>query len=357
MQHRLIASLSQQDAVVQAQTDTLQQASNAASLALDNAQADEATLQQQISSLVVGEYEASTSISPAALLASRSLHAALSSVSLIEDQNRYLAELHASLAAQREDEAAAYQRQQISGQELSANALEGQALENRIELIQAQLQAAHDRAVAAKQAKADAAAAAAAAAQRQQQLRLQLAAQQAASMPGMLAADGSGDPLDLAGGGSPFGSAGASQLISFGSAAPNVPPTPAASMAIDTALSYIGTPYVWGGNSPSPGFDCSGLVQYSYRMAGIALSRTTYTQSAAGVHVPDPSQVQPGDVLFFENLGHEALYIGNGLVVQAPHTGDVVKITPAAQLASEIGYVGAIRPSLQPTPVADVPLE
>ena len=88
-------------------------------------------------------------------------------------------------------------------------------------------------------------------------------------------------------------------------------------------------PYLWGGTTPS-GFDCSGLVQYCYReVFNIELPRTTYYQCEVGVEVPF-SELLPGDLLFFAENGdvhHVAMYLGDGYYVEAPHTGDVVKIT------------------------------
>ena len=91
------------------------------------------------------------------------------------------------------------------------------------------------------------------------------------------------------------------------------------------ARQYLGTPYVWGGTSPS-GFDCSGFVQYVYRnAAGISLPRDTYGQIGAGTRVSQ-DQLQPGD-LVFPHTGHVGIYIGGGQMIHAPHTGDVVKIS------------------------------
>ena len=95
------------------------------------------------------------------------------------------------------------------------------------------------------------------------------------------------------------------------------------------ATSFLGVPYVWGGNTPE-GFDCSGLVQYCYReVFNIELPRTTYYQCDVGVEVGF-EELLPGDLLFFDDGGdvhHVAMYLGDGYYVEAPHTGDVVKIT------------------------------
>lgn len=94
---------------------------------------------------------------------------------------------------------------------------------------------------------------------------------------------------------------------------------------IAEAKKHLGTPYVWGGTSPS-GFDCSGFVQYVYRSVGINLPRTTYTQQNVGVPVP-LDQVQPGDLIFRGNPSHHVvIYIGNNQYIHAPYTGTVVRI-------------------------------
>jgi cell wall-associated NlpC family hydrolase len=123
------------------------------------------------------------------------------------------------------------------------------------------------------------------------------------------------------------------------------PAGPTGERAVQIALSFLGTPYVWGGSAPG-GFDCSGLTMYAYGQLGIALTHYTGAQIHEGVSIP-PDQLQPGDLLFFraDSAGvpqHEGMYIGGGEFVQAPHTGDVVKISTLASYADS--YVGAVRP-------------
>lgn len=91
------------------------------------------------------------------------------------------------------------------------------------------------------------------------------------------------------------------------------------------ALSRLGRPYVWGATGPDR-FDCSGLVQWSYRQAGVHLDRTTYQQINDGIPVPR-SQIRPGD-LVFPHAGHVQMAIGNNLVVEAPYSGATVRISP-----------------------------
>jgi cell wall-associated NlpC family hydrolase len=98
--------------------------------------------------------------------------------------------------------------------------------------------------------------------------------------------------------------------------------------AATIALRYLGVPYVWGGASPS-GFDCSGLVMYVYAQLGISLPH--YTVSQWDVTEPiSTSQMEPGDLVFFDGLGHVGIYIGGGQFVDAPHTGSVVRIDSLA---------------------------
>jgi cell wall-associated NlpC family hydrolase len=94
--------------------------------------------------------------------------------------------------------------------------------------------------------------------------------------------------------------------------------------AASLALQYLGVPYVYGGASPS-GFDCSGLVMYVYAQLGISLPHYTVAQWNATEPISQ-SQMQPGDLVFFDGLGHVGIYIGGGQFVDAPHTGSVVRI-------------------------------
>jgi peptidoglycan DL-endopeptidase CwlO len=98
-----------------------------------------------------------------------------------------------------------------------------------------------------------------------------------------------------------------------------------AGIAVRAALSRLGRPYVWGATGPDR-FDCSGLTQWSYARAGIHLDRTTYQQINDGIPVPR-SQVRPGD-LVFPHAGHVQMAIGDNLVVEAPHAGATVRISP-----------------------------
>jgi cell wall-associated NlpC family hydrolase len=111
---------------------------------------------------------------------------------------------------------------------------------------------------------------------------------------------------------------------------------------VDIAMQYLGVPYVWGGASPSGGFDCSGFTMYVYAQVGVSLPH--YAASQYGMGVPISQQdLQPGDLVFFNGLGHMGMYIGGGQFIHAPHTGDVVKISSLFDSWYASTYVGARR--------------
>ena len=94
---------------------------------------------------------------------------------------------------------------------------------------------------------------------------------------------------------------------------------------VGIAMQFLGTPYVWGGASPS-GFDCSGFVMYVYARVGVSLPHNAAMQYGYGSPV-SRGNLQPGDLVFFNGLGHNGIYIGGNQFIHAPHTGDVVKIS------------------------------
>jgi cell wall-associated NlpC family hydrolase len=109
--------------------------------------------------------------------------------------------------------------------------------------------------------------------------------------------------------------------------------------AVGFAMQMIGTPYVWGGAAPG-GFDCSGLVMWAYAQVGVSLPHSSYAQYNYGVAV-SYDQLEAGDLVFFDGLGHVGMYIGGGQFIEAPHTGAFVQIS---NLADRLGsYVGARR--------------
>lgn len=115
--------------------------------------------------------------------------------------------------------------------------------------------------------------------------------------------------------------------------------------AVALAQTYLGTPYVWGGAKPG-GFDCSGLVQWVYAKNGVTLPRVAEAQARVGTPIA-PEQLAPGDAIFFADrtgyIHHEGLYIGEGLFIHAPHTGDVVKVSSLYEPYYATQYAGARR--------------
>ncbi len=133
--------------------------------------------------------------------------------------------------------------------------------------------------------------------------------------------------------------------------------TDAGAVAVSWALSQIGTPYVWGGESPGVGFDCSGLVQAAYAVAGVALPRVAQDQYDRTPKLAPGAVLAPGDLVFFGggpgSIDHVGLFVGvvNGrdVMVDAPHTGADVRAeafpaTPGAAFGSLL-FVGATRPA------------
>ncbi|MGH8456489.1 MAG: C40 family peptidase [Stenotrophobium sp.] len=121
-------------------------------------------------------------------------------------------------------------------------------------------------------------------------------------------------------------------------------PNPHARDVIVTeALGQIGRPYQYGGSTPA-GFDCSGLVQYSYAQAGIKLPRTTAEQLKAGERIP-LKDAKPADLLFYR-LGdglHVALYVGDGRAVHAPVSGSQVVVTSVEIPYWKRAFITAVR--------------
>jgi peptidoglycan DL-endopeptidase CwlO len=123
------------------------------------------------------------------------------------------------------------------------------------------------------------------------------------------------------------------------SAIPAPPPSQYGGV-VGVALQYLGTPYVWAGASPG-GFDCSGFVQYVYSQVGVSLPHNAASQFGYGTPV-SISDLQAGDLVFFDGLGHVGIYMGGGQFIHSPHTGDVVKISSLSGWYSST-FVGARR--------------
>jgi peptidoglycan DL-endopeptidase CwlO len=132
-------------------------------------------------------------------------------------------------------------------------------------------------------------------------------------------------------------STGSSSSSSSSSA--NGSATYSSNAVIAYASNFLGVPYVWGGTTPA-GFDCSGFVQYVFAHFGISLPRVASAQQMVGTYV-SREDLQPGDLVFFgEPAHHVGIYVGNGCMINAPHTGDVVRIAP---LNSDFSYGRRIR--------------
>jgi cell wall-associated NlpC family hydrolase len=110
---------------------------------------------------------------------------------------------------------------------------------------------------------------------------------------------------------------------------------------VGIAMQYLGIPYRWGGASPSTGFDCSGFTMYVFAQVGISLPHNAAMQFSMGSPV-GREFLQPGDLVFFNGLGHVGIYIGGNQMIHSPHTGDVVKISALTGWYAET-YVGARR--------------
>ncbi|WP_280239564.1 C40 family peptidase [Nocardia abscessus] len=111
---------------------------------------------------------------------------------------------------------------------------------------------------------------------------------------------------------------------------PFAAPKSSGEVALDAALSKVGSPYVYGAAGPNA-FDCSGLVQWSYRQAGLELPRTSGAQLAAGSPV-SLDNLQPGDLVSFYGGGHSGLYAGDGNVVHAATSGTPVQVAPISSM-------------------------
>jgi cell wall-associated NlpC family hydrolase len=100
-----------------------------------------------------------------------------------------------------------------------------------------------------------------------------------------------------------------------------------ASVAVNAAMSQQGVPYRFAASSPGVAFDCSGLTAYAWGVAGVSLPHQSAAQYASLPHV-SKEEAQPGDLIFYYSpISHVGLYLGNGAMVHAPHTGKTVSVT------------------------------
>jgi cell wall-associated NlpC family hydrolase len=135
----------------------------------------------------------------------------------------------------------------------------------------------------------------------------------------------------------------------------------AGSEVVADATKYLGVPYQWGGTNPATGLDCSGLVQRVYSDLGVQLPRTSEEQAQVGTPVASLADAQPGDLVFFagsdgtaSSPGHVGIYIGNGMMIDAPHTGTDVQVQAVGQPVAIRRIVAGSGPSDASTTAASL---
>ncbi|MCC9206023.1 C40 family peptidase [Arthrobacter sp. zg-Y769] len=114
---------------------------------------------------------------------------------------------------------------------------------------------------------------------------------------------------------------------------------------LDAVQKYLGLPYVWGGNDPAQGLDCSSFVQNVYKDLGYTLPRVTWDQMNSGTEVASMAEAQPGDLLFSHDGGHVAIYLGNGKAVDAPQPGQTIAIRDAWETDANVTTIRRILPT------------
>ncbi|QYC40560.1 Murein DD-endopeptidase MepH precursor [Nonomuraea coxensis DSM 45129] len=114
--------------------------------------------------------------------------------------------------------------------------------------------------------------------------------------------------------------------------------------AVAVAKNQIGDPYRYGGTGPGS-FDCSGLVQYAWKKAGVRLPRVASSQFARTRTKVSWKKLKPGDLMFFSGLGHVGMYVGKGKMIHSPRTGERVRIDKLSGWRKS-SFVGAVRPGM-----------
>lgn len=306
--------------------EAAQRSADTAQAALAQQDIEVATLRTQIGTFAAQAYRTGGPVSQLGLWTSQgSAQAILNGLSMLD------------VVAQRQSDAmaalnAARARQQIAA--TAAKAAAGQAA-TVLAALDADRQGVVDAAtrgqqvlaaLQAQQAQLVAAARDAAARQAAQQAAASLAAQAAGASTSLAAFRAQGSQP-----------AAPAAPVAIGAASSG---SQAATVAVRTALGQLGKPYVFGAAGPGS-FDCSGLTMFAYAAAGISLPHYTGSQYATGRRV-GLGELQPGDLVFFDGLGHEGMYIGNGMMVHAPHSGDVVRTVAIAGYWQSV-FVGAVR--------------
>jgi cell wall-associated NlpC family hydrolase len=117
-----------------------------------------------------------------------------------------------------------------------------------------------------------------------------------------------------------------------------------AGKAVAVAKKQIGDPYRYGGTGPGS-FDCSGLVQFAWKKAGVKIPRVTYSQFARIRKKVSFKNLRKGDLMFFSGLGHVGMYVGDGKMIHSPRTGERVRVEKLSRWRKS-SFVGAVRPGL-----------
>lgn len=143
-----------------------------------------------------------------------------------------------------------------------------------------------------------------------------------------------------------------------GAVAPPVTDPPSTKDGVDgsevvrAAKKYLGVPYVWGGNNPAVGLDCSSFVQHTFRDLGINLPRVARQQAKEGTEVPSLAQAKPGDLIVTRGGGHIGIYLGGNQMIHAPRPGEKVSIRKLFETDAQIMTIRRIVPATSPQQAA-----